>query len=83
MNCPEWSVKRVEVIAPYTLKLFFADGSIKTYDMTSHLNSYPWYPLRDVELFKSARIFCGSVVWSDTIDIAPEELYENGIPYTE
>ena len=81
MPNPEWCVNRVEVIHPYTLKLWFEDGSIKTYDMTSHLNSFPWYPLRDTELFKSARVFAGTVVWSDTIDIAPEELYDNGILY--
>jgi hypothetical protein len=75
-----FSVRELEVLPPYTLKLRFEDGSVKTYDMTSHLNSFPWYPLRDKELFKSARVFAGSVVWSDTIDIAPEELYENGIP---
>ena len=75
-----FSVLKVESIPPYTLKLWFEDGSIKTYDMTSHLNTYPWYPLKDTELFKSARVFAGFVVWSDTIDIASEELYENGIP---
>ena len=80
MITPEWTVKRVEVIEPYKLKLWFADRSIKMYDFRPLLDWECFSPLRAPELFRTARIYAGSVVWSDEIDIAPEELYENGIP---
>ena len=80
MSVPEWTVKRVEVIEPYKLKLWFADRSIKVYDFTPLLDWKCFSPLRAPELFRTARIYDGSVVWSDEIDIAPEELYENGTP---
>lgn len=80
MSNPDWSVKRVEVILPYSLKLWFEDGSIKLYDMTPKLD-YPCFrPLKEQVLFQQARAFWGTVVWTDDIDIAPEELYENSIP---
>ncbi|MBQ2615432.1 MAG: DUF2442 domain-containing protein [Synergistaceae bacterium] len=83
MRTPAYSVKRVEVIEPHCLKVFFADGSIKFCDLTPLLNERPYSPLKDIALFKTARVFVGTVVWSDEIDIAPEFLYEHGITSTE
>lgn len=80
MPNPEWCVRKCEVIEPYTLKLWFQDGSVKTYDMSPLLDWRCFRPLKDPELFRKARVFASSVVWNDDIDIAPEELYENGIP---
>ena len=83
LKTPEYSVKSVEVIPPYGLKMSFADGSVKVLDMTPLLNEKPYIPLKNPGLFKQARTFCGTVVWTDEIDIAPEYLYENGTPCTE
>lgn len=80
MLTPEYSVKSVEVIPPYCLKVAFADGSVKLVDMTALLDERPYIPLKKPENFAEARVFCGSVVWSDDIDIAPEYLYEHGKP---
>lgn len=78
MPNPEWSVKRVEVFEPYMLKLWFEDGSIRLYNFYTRLSEMPFIPLKDTRLFNQARVFAGTVVWSDEIDIAPEELYYNG-----
>ena len=75
-----FGVRKVEVISPYTLKLWFEDGSIKTYDMTPMLKYKVYAKLKNPGYFKRAYISGDTVGWSDDIDIAPEELYDNGIP---
>ncbi len=75
-----FSVRKVEVISPYTLKLWFEDGCIKTYDMTPLLGLRCFTKLKNEQVFRKARPFGGSVIWDDDTDIAPEELYDNGIP---
>ncbi|MBQ7154843.1 MAG: DUF2442 domain-containing protein [Synergistaceae bacterium] len=83
MPNPEWCVLKAEVIPPYTLKLWFEDGSIKLYDFTHNLN-YPCFKrLRNKGFFSCAKTDGSTVVWPGDIDIAPEELYENSIPFTQ
>jgi hypothetical protein len=39
--------------------------------------------LKNIVFFLCARVDCGTVVWNDEIDIAPEYLYECGRPVEE
>lgn len=80
MPNPYWCVLRVEVIPPYTLKVWFEDGSIKLYDFTPNFKYKVYSKLKNPGFFKHAYVNGDTVGWSDEIDIAPEELYENGIP---
>ena len=80
MSIPDWCVLNVEVIPPYTLKLWFQDGSIKLYDFTPNFKYNVFARLKNPGFFKHAHVSGDSVAWNDDIDIAPEELYENGIP---
>ena len=75
-----FTVLNVEVIPPYTLKLWFEDGSIKLYDFTPKLEYRCFKRLRNKGFFRCAFADGSSVAWPGNIDIAPEELYENGIP---
>ena len=83
MPNPKWCVKHVQPKQDYSLTLLFEDGSVKVYDMRQWLDSRPYQPLKDLTLFMQARVFGAGVVWNDEIDIAPEELYENGITVQE
>jgi hypothetical protein len=73
---------RVESVIPtddYSLLLTFSTGENKKFDCTP-LFEYPIFqPLRDINTFKSARVAFGTVVWNDTLDYAPERLYEDSI----
>lgn len=76
MKTPKWIVKEVQANADYTLLLTFADGTKKTYNAKPLLEKAIYAQLKNVAFFLKAKAECGTVVWNDEIDIAPEHLYE-------
>lgn len=78
MYNPVWVVKSVKAKSDYTLEIFFEDGEKKVYDARPLLQKPLYKKLNDVNYFLRARVFCGTVVWDDDTDIAPEHLYEYG-----
>jgi hypothetical protein len=61
--------------------LFFSTDEEKEIDISSFLDEPVFKPLRDVNLFNKVYIDYGTVVWHNgTIDIAPEYLYDVGVP---
>ncbi len=79
MKTPYWVVKKVEADDNYCLSLEFADGSKKVFDVRPLLSRKIYAPLKKLSFFKNAKVDCGTVVWNDNIDIAPETLYKNSI----
>lgn len=76
MKTPAWVVKEVTPKENYTLLLTFADGGRKVYDARPLLEKPIYAQLKSLPFFLSARVECGTVVWNDDVDIAPEHLYE-------
>lgn len=79
---PETTIKvcGVRALENYRLWLRFSDGSIKIYDVNKLLNYPAFEPLKDKEVFKTVYIDYETVNWCEgEIDIAPEELYKNGV----
>lgn len=76
MKTPKWVVKEVHPQADYTLYIVFADGSRKIYDAHPLLTKPIYSKLQNSAFFLKAKAECGTVVWDDDIDIAPEHLYE-------
>ena len=83
MSLPEWIVVDVTARNDYTLLLTFRDGQKKVYDARFLLDKPIYSRLRSLPFFLSARAECGTVVWSDGVDIAPEHLYECSVPIEE
>lgn len=78
---PNWFVEDVIANDDYTLLITFVTGEKKLFDFKPLLDQVYYRELKDnEELFKKATVGGDTVVWNDEIDIAPEYLYENGIP---
>lgn len=80
MNTPSWVVKDVHPDKDYTLLLSFADGSKKVFDARPLLDKDIYARLKDLPFFLKAKVECGTVVWDDETDIAPEYLYDCSRP---
>lgn len=52
----------------------------KIYDARPLLKKNIYAQLNNLIFFMSAKVDCGTVIWNDDVDIAPEHLYENSIP---
>ena len=83
MSLAEWNVVDVTARNDYTLLLTFQDGQKKVYDARPLLEKPIYSRLESLPFFLSARAECGTVVWSDDVDIAPEHLYEYSVPFEE
>lgn len=80
MKDPAWVVKSVRAQPDYTLLLTFSGGETRLYDARPLLDKAIYAPLRNLAFFLRAKADCGTVVWDDDVDIAPEHLYERSVP---
>jgi len=66
------------VCGPYALQLVFSDGTTRCVDVRPLLEGPIFEPLRDPAYFAHVTLdpVCGTVVWPNGADIAPEALYE-------
>jgi len=75
-------ITAVEYISDYRLRLTFEDASVRVVDLSAHLDGEVFEPLKDLRLFRTARLNpdLDTVVWDNGADMAPEFLYEIGVP---
>lgn len=74
-------LKKVEPIAPLKLRLYYETGEVKIFDVAPYATG-PWFgELKDDAYFRTVRLLPGGggVEWGNGQDIAPHELYENGV----
>lgn len=62
----------------YRLKIAFNNGTRKTVDLQPLLEGPVFEPLREPAFFATVTLdkVCGTVVWPNGADLAPEALYE-------
>lgn len=75
------SVKEVKALDEYKLLLTFENGELRLFDMNPYLEKGIFRELKDISLFKSAKVNFDTVEWGNEADIDPETLYEESIPY--
>ncbi|HBG07995.1 MAG: hypothetical protein A2075_13795 [Geobacteraceae bacterium GWC2_58_44] len=67
--------------ADFKLDLVYANGEQRRFDMKPLLSIKPWTRIADQQIFEQARAEYGTVVWPGEIDIAPETLYDDSVPF--
>lgn len=77
---PQLLISGVRPMDNHRLWIRFNTGEAKIYDFKPLLNTGAFRPLADENVFNGVYIDYGVPVWNDgDIDIAPEELYKNGV----
>lgn len=74
-------IKKVKTRKDHTLVLTFSNGEVRNFDVNPYLNRGVFRLLKDWDRFRRAKVMFGTVVWPDDIDIAPETLYLESVPY--
>ena len=75
------AVKDVKTIDDYKLILTLEDDSVRIFDMKPLLRKGVFKELKDEKLFKTVKVSFDSIEWANGIDVDPETLYEDGVPY--
>jgi len=71
-------ITEADVCSGHRLRLVFNDGLRKTVDASPLLSGPVFEPLKDPSYFELAKVdrVCGTVVWPNGADFAPEALHE-------
>jgi hypothetical protein len=73
-------VLQVSVLPDFILRLDYANGEQRQFDMKPLLQMSPWNRIATPARFEKATVDYGTVVWPGNIDIAPETLYDLSVP---
>lgn len=70
-------VRQIQYRGGYAYLVVFDDGVQAVIDFAEYLDRGPVFAaLRDLSLFRQARIEGGTISWPNGADVAPETLYE-------
>ena len=73
----------VKPLPNYRLHLRFDNGEERLFDVAPYLSSPFFAPLKNLTIFQTVHINPISVEWNGEIDICPDELYYNSVPYQQ
>src|SRR5580658_3534629 len=78
MTHPIYRVRSFEIVADFTLRVHFDDGSEQTIDFRPILAGEMYGPLRDVDLFNQVCIDpeVHTLVWPNGADFVPATLHD-------
>lgn len=79
-------IKSVQALPDYTLLVFFAEGTQRAYDLKPLFSRFPIFQdLQNIKgLYEQVHVDSGGygISWNDDLDLACDELWTNGIPYS-
>jgi len=65
----------------FQLDLEFQNGERRRFDVRQLLAIKPWTRIASPSIFNLVRLGYGTVVWPGDVDIAPETLYDDSVPF--
>ncbi len=74
-------VVKVITTPDFQLELDFENGEHRRFDMRPLLIMRPWNRIAAEPLFHRAAVAYGTVIWPGEIDISPETLYDDSVPF--
>ena len=79
---PVW-INNAEYVGDYRLLLSFSTGEKKLFDGNDYVHTHPLFStLQDINAYKNFELDGWTVSWQNrSLDIAPEYLYETGVPF--
>jgi len=80
------NVKKAVYLKDYVLKVTFNNGETRIIDLESTIFNDPlplFVPLREKDFFQQFTIKLNTICWKNDFDLAPEFLYEIGVPADE
>jgi hypothetical protein len=80
-----YDIVNAEYISDYKIVFTFENGEKKLVNLENMLWGEVFEPLKDRELFKQFKVNkeYGTIVWPNGADVAPDGMYEIGIPVSE
>ncbi|HZQ07957.1 MAG TPA: DUF2442 domain-containing protein [Anaerolineae bacterium] len=78
MSYELYTITNFKIVAPYTLRLNFNNGAVKTIDFTPMLRGELYSPLRDLDCFNQVQLDqeAGTIVWPNRADFDPATLHD-------
>lgn len=78
------SIKSVKPLDNFLLLLEFSNDEKKMFDVKSLFDKPVYKPLQDKALFDKVHvIYDYTIAWNDEIDMCPDSLYSDSVPYVE
>lgn len=80
------NVKKAVYLKDYVLKVTFNNGETRIIDLEPAIFNDPlplFVPLREKDFFQQFTIKLNTICWKNDFDLAPEFLYEIGVPADE
>ena len=74
-----FSVKAVQTMQDFLLRLTFKNGEVKIFDMKPYLEIGIFKELKDEGIFNTAKVSFDAAEWENEADIDPETLYHGSI----
>ncbi len=74
------TVKKVQYLEEYKIKLSFDDKSVKIVDLEKMLKNakHMFLPLKDMDYFKQVKCDGTTIIWPNGVDLCPDVLYKLG-----
>jgi len=75
------TVKKVEPLTDYKLKILFSNEESKVFDVAPFLDKGVFTELKDHSYFKKVRVAFGSIEWPNEQDFSKDTLYSLGVSF--